>query len=291
MMPQGTAQQHVLPPGVRRLILSQLEQLSTTGRALVTGSVVIGQGASFNVLCRVAGVEERDALAALEEVLQQGQLREASEEDGRGQHSSVESYIFGGDYLQVLSESSQVVEGAGLLGDAIYLYLGYGFRAWAESRLGRHEEAMQSMARAQATSQRLGGQLAFQDLFAVASAELFLAAGCVGEGLTRAESAVELARVMGGNLSEGIAQRVWGQALACLPRWEEAELHLQASVQVLLSGEVLLEAARSQVAWGLLCRDRGDLASAQGHFEQAATQFEASGLTSELETVQSYLAH
>ncbi len=40
----------------------------------------------------------------------------------------------------------------------------------------------------------------------------------------------------------------------------------------------------------LLCRDRGDLAAAHGHFEHAAAQFEASGLTRELETVRRYLA-
>jgi transcriptional regulator with XRE-family HTH domain/tetratricopeptide (TPR) repeat protein len=554
-------QQPVLPPGVRRLILSRLEQLTTMGRALLMGSAILGQGVSFDVLWRVANLGEHDALAALEEVLRQGLLREISEEDGRRLRSSVESYIFGhdkirevvytemgevqrqlfhrraltvleslgrpaaelahhalaaglverawhfsliagdeavrllanaeahlhytqaleaisqlpdaedtqrhrveailrlvqvswmtagvehtlewlaeaeeraqtlpgrrplalvhywtgllssmrnttpqtlaysqhvleeaqelddeelvalasvqlsrqlilqgrydsierllppaipilehranwtdwthalgflgiaragrghytaglaqgqralehaqragdrksrrsigchfylsriyqfgGDYLQMLSESSRVVEGAELLGDGIYLYLGYGMRAWAESRLGRHKEALESMEHAQAASQRLGGQLAFQDLFAAATAELFLAAGRIEEGLTRARSAVEIARAVSGNLSEGIAQRVWGQALAHLSRWEDAERHLKASVQVLLSGEILLEAARSQVAWGLLCRDRGDLTLAQGHFEQAAAQFETSGLTKELETVQSYLA-
>ena len=67
-------------------------------------------------------------------------------------------------------------------------------------------------------------------------------------------------------------------------------MYLKASVQVLFSGEILLEAARSQVAWGLHCRDRGDQASALGLFERAAAQFEMSGLTGELETVQSYLA-
>jgi tetratricopeptide (TPR) repeat protein len=198
-------------------------------------------------------------------------------------------YQFGGDYQQMLSESTRVVEGAESLSDGIYLYLGYGLRAWAESRLGMHEEAIQSMERAQAENQRLGGQLAFQDLFAAATAELFLAAGHIEEGLTRAEVAVELARVAGSNLSEGLAQRVWGQALARQARWEEAETHLAASWQILLSGEVLLEAARTQVAWGLLCRDRDDLASAHMHFEKAATQFEVSGLKRELETVQSYL--
>ena len=93
-----------------------------------------------------------------------------------------------------------------------------------------------------------------------------------------------------GILSAGIAQRVWGQALARLSHWEEAERHLATSVQILLSGEILLEAACTQVVWGLLCRDHGERASAQEHFLEAAAQFEASGLRRELETVQSYLA-
>jgi hypothetical protein len=38
-------------------------------------------------------------------------------------------YLFGSDYLQMLSESILVVEGAELLGDGVYLYLGYGLRA------------------------------------------------------------------------------------------------------------------------------------------------------------------
>jgi hypothetical protein len=130
-----------------------------------------------------------------------------------------------------------------------------------------------------------------QDLLEAVTAELLLAAGRVEEALARAEVTIELSREeVGGILSEGLAQRVWGQALARLERWEEAERHLAASVQMLLSGEVFLEAARSQVAWGLLCRDRGDLAAAQGHLGQAAAQFETSGLMGELETVQSYLA-
>ncbi len=197
-------------------------------------------------------------------------------------------YLFGGDYLQMLAESNQVVEGAQQLDDSIYLYLGYGLRAWAESWLGRHKEAIQSMARSQAASQKLGERYLFQDIFAAATAEIFLAAGRVEEALTHAETTVELARTVGGNLSEGIAQRVWGQALASLSHVEEAETHLAASVQVLFSGEILLEAARTQVAWGLLCRDRGDLVAAHGHFESAIAQFEASGLIHDLERVRRY---
>ena len=195
-----------------------------------------------------------------------------------------------GDLSQMLSESRQAVEGAEQLGEWFVVYLGYGFRAWALSRLGKPEEGMESMEHAQSAGSRLGEQLAFQDIFAAVTAELRLSAGRVEEALAHAEAVVELANEVGGILSAGIAQRVWGQALARLARWEEAERHLAVSWQTLLSGEILLEAARTQVAWGLLCRDRGDVASAQRHLEQAAAQFETSGLTNELETVHRSLA-
>jgi hypothetical protein len=121
------------------------------------------------------------------------------------------------------------------------------------------------------------------------TAELLLAAGRVEEALARADATIELAREgVGGILSAGIAERVWGQALARLSRWEEAEAHLAASVQTLLSGECLLEATRTHVVWGLCC-DHGARASAQAHFEQACAQFDASGLTREHEAVQQYL--
>jgi len=197
--------------------------------------------------------------------------------------------LHGGDPAQMLSESRQAVEGAQQLGEWLIVYLGYGFSAWAQSRLGQPEEGMQSVENVQSVGNRLGLTF-FQDTFAAVTAELRLLAGQTEEALARAGAVVELANEVGGILSAGLAHRVWGQALARLARWEEAEAHLAESWQTLLSGEVLLEAARTQVAWGLLCRDYGELASAQGHLEQAAAQFEASGLTKELETVQSYLA-
>ena len=207
-------------------------------------------------------------------------------------------HLFSGDYHQMLEENDQIVKEAQQLQDWLLVYWGYGFRSWAEGRLGRHEEAMESMARSQTASQRLGGQIMGQDILEAVTAQHLLAdvpdesaLYRVEEALARAEATIELSREeVGGILGEGLAQRVCGQALARLERWEEAERHLAESWQILLSGENLLEAARTQVAWGLLCRDRGDLASARGHFEQAAAQFETSGLTREVESVWSYLA-
>ena len=192
----------------------------------------------------------------------------------------------------MLEENDRVIEEAQQLGDRLLMYWGYSFRARAQGLLGKHEEGLQSIACAQDASQRLGERIMGQDLLEAVTADLLLAAGRVEEAIARAEATIELAREeVGGILGEGMAQRVWGQALASLARWEEAERHLAESWQTLLSGESLLEAARTQVTWGLLCRDHGYRASAQAHFEQAAAQFEASGLTRELETVHSYLAH
>ncbi len=93
-------QQSVLAPNVRRLILSQLEQLTPMGRALVRASTILGQRASFEVLCRVGDLQEEEALAALSEVLAHGLLREVSKENGRETRASVESYIFGHDKMR-----------------------------------------------------------------------------------------------------------------------------------------------------------------------------------------------
>ena len=199
-------------------------------------------------------------------------------------------YLQGGDPAQALSEARQAVEGAERIGEPAFAYIGYGSCGWALSRLGKHEEGMQQMERAQAIRQQLGGWMLLQNTFAAISTELLLAAGRVEEALAGAEAVVERIQEEGGILSAGLAQRVWGQALARLARGEEAEAHLAESWQILLSGKNVLEAARTQVAWGLLCRDRGEMALAQEHLLEAAAQFEASGLTSERETVQSYLA-
>ena len=111
------------------------------------------------------------------------------------------------------------------------------------------------------------------------------------EAITLIEKAVTQAREVGGIFAEGLAQRSWGQALAAAhpPAWDRAEEHLAISLRRFEEGEARLEAARTQVAWGLLCRDRGDSAGALNHLERAVTQFEASELAVELERTRSLL--
>jgi hypothetical protein len=66
-------------------------------------------------------------------------------------------------------------------------------------------------------------------------------------------------------------------------RVQEAEAQLAQSLRLLKSGPARLEAARTHLPWGTVCRDRGDLTAAQAHWERAAARWETSGLTHELE--------
>ncbi|MBO0790679.1 MAG: tetratricopeptide repeat protein, partial [Ktedonobacteraceae bacterium] len=227
---------------------------------------------------------------AVEHVRHSGEVK--SYQELRARHFRSIICLYSNDLFHMLEESDWVVQEAEKIGDWLLVYWAYGLRSWAQSRLGEHEAALQSMTRVREVASRSGGHMICQDILEAANAELLLATGHVEEALTCAQGAITLAREeVGGLLSEGIAERVQGQALAHLARWEEAQIHLEASVQILRSGEALLEAARTHVAWGLLCRDHGEQESARTHFERASVQFEASGLIRECEALNEYLAH
>ncbi len=199
-------------------------------------------------------------------------------------------YLYSGDLRRMLAENDQVVQAAQQIGDWLMVYWAYGFRSFAQGRLGLYADALQSLASAQDAGNRLGKDVMGEDILEAVTAELLLATGEVDAALSRAEAAIELARTeVGGLLSEGMARQVCGLALVRLGRWEEAEAQLAASIETLLSWGSRLEAARTHVAWGWICYDRGDRTNAQAHFEQAAAQYDASGLTQDHETVQRYL--
>jgi adenylate cyclase len=199
--------------------------------------------------------------------------------------------LFAGDPSRAQETAEGMVEAGERSGDRGYCYLGWGFRSWAEAHAGRYQEAVASMAQRQEIRAELGPRIVLDDCFAAVNAEIALGAGRFQEALELAEGAVGVARAFGGLISEAWARRVWGQALAALapPRWEEAEAQLAESVRLLESGQVRLWVARTRVAWGVICRDRGDPAEAREHWGQAAAQFERSGLTAELDRVRGLL--
>jgi tetratricopeptide (TPR) repeat protein len=201
-------------------------------------------------------------------------------------------YVAGDDRQRMLEESEAELEVADRAGDWVTVYWGLGNRALAESRLGNHETAVETLSRQKELGQRLGGQIIGDDFYAASRAEIALNAGRVEEALALAEQAVGVAQSIDALLAEGLARRVCGRALAALtpPRWDEAEAQLAESVRVHELGAGYLEAAHTRVAWGIVCRDRGNLSAARAHWEKAAAQFEASGLTAALDRTRALMA-
>ena len=193
-------------------------------------------------------------------------------------------YIQGGDLPRALEAARRAVETAGQSGDRLYVFIARLFQAWATCRAGQYGAAATYAAQAQTMAQELGGRLVHSGILVAVNAEIALGSGRVQEALTLAEHAVAVTQEMGNISAEGMARRAWGQALGALvpPRWDEAEAQLALSLRLLEEGQSQLRAARTHVAWGAVCRDRGDLAAARAHWEQAAAQWETSGLTHEL---------
>lgn len=71
----------ILPSSVREVIRSRLAQLSTEAFALLTAGAVLGQGFTFDRVCRVAELRESEGLLALDKVLKSQVLKEAVGKD------------------------------------------------------------------------------------------------------------------------------------------------------------------------------------------------------------------
>jgi ATP/maltotriose-dependent transcriptional regulator MalT len=201
-------------------------------------------------------------------------------------------HYMGGNAPRMLEESRAVLHLAEQAGDRLYVYIGLAFRALAESWLGQHEAALESMAQSRAIAEDIGGRLLLHDFIAALNTEITFAAGQVDEALTLSAEARAVAQAVGSVVAEAIAMRVHGQALATRDpaRWEEAEALLTAAQQLLEEGASYLEVARLQLAWGVLCRGRGDVAAARAHLDRAAARFQTSELPWEIERVQQALA-
>jgi len=75
IMPQEAAQSP-LPASVRDFIHARLTRLSQTALTLCMAAAVLGDGCTFDQLCRVADLNDDQALSALDELLTRGLLQE-----------------------------------------------------------------------------------------------------------------------------------------------------------------------------------------------------------------------
>lgn len=193
-----------------------------------------------------------------------------------------------GDVSRLLGESQRTIEAAARSGHSVYFALGLGFRALAESRLGRDADAQETLSQAYEVKAKYGAQVMMADWLAVISMEVLYNAGRIREALSHADETMAVAQSCGGIFAEGWARRIWAHALAKLesPPWDEAEKHFAESVRLFESGEARVQAARTHAAWGKLLGGRGEINAAREHLENAMTQFKESGLERELDESQ-----
>jgi DNA-binding SARP family transcriptional activator len=93
-MKNETVVRGFFPPSVREVICSRLDRLTPSAFALLVAGTVLGQGITFERLCRVADLEERDGLPVLDEVLHSGLLYE-SEREGEERGGMIHGrYVF-----------------------------------------------------------------------------------------------------------------------------------------------------------------------------------------------------
>jgi tetratricopeptide (TPR) repeat protein len=234
-----------------------------------------------------------EGLAEIQRACAWAQETNAPTEIAQSYHFLASGYILSGDRPRSIKAARQAVETAEQSGDPFYAYVGYFMQSWAALHAEQYVAGAASVAQAQALAQELGEPLIHGDWLAAVHAEIAFGAGRVQEAITLAQRAADIAQGVGSIIAEGMARRAWGQALAALTppvlskagglQWDEAESQLAHSLRLLEDGQARLQAARTHVAWGGVCRDRGDFAGAREHWERAATQWEASGLTQELQ--------
>ncbi|MGD9008095.1 MAG: tetratricopeptide repeat protein, partial [Desulfobacteraceae bacterium] len=201
------------------------------------------------------------------------------------------AYLFGGELEKSVQSAQTAIEVARQSGDRIYVYVGSGISAWAACRKGDLADAAKYLAQCRTIADELGGRVIMGDLFITAAAETALNAGQPDKAVELARQAVGIARQIKGILAEGIARRVWAQALCTKDpnSWDEAQGLLEHSLKILQAGQNSNEVARTRLMWGRLCADTGRTEAAHDHWQEAVREFDAAGLTHEAESAKRLL--
>jgi DNA-binding SARP family transcriptional activator len=93
-MEHETVVRGFFPPSVREVICAQLDRLTPNASALLVAGAVLGQEITFERLCQVADLAEREGLPALDEALHSHLLQESEREGGGRGRMTSGHYVF-----------------------------------------------------------------------------------------------------------------------------------------------------------------------------------------------------
>jgi DNA-binding SARP family transcriptional activator/tetratricopeptide (TPR) repeat protein len=222
-----------LAPGVRVVIHDRVARLVPAARELLTAAAVLGQGFTFDQLCRVAGLNEDEALRATDEVLRVNLVREAGTGDGR---PTAGAYVFTHDKIR----------------DVVYAEAG------DARRLVFHRRALVTLEGTAAAAQLAhhaltAGLDAPAVRFCRAAGDEAVQLLAARDAVVHYDRALEIAIRLGWREEVAELQARRGKALASLARWVEARRDLEAALedlgadQLQRRGDVLIDLL--EVCW------------------------------------------
>lgn len=201
-------------------------------------------------------------------------------------------YWVGRDWNRTRQQAEQANKVATRNGDQLFQIVSLALHVLADANDG-DEEAVRERARAELEQvlERTGGRFVFALWIASIYAETLVCQNRPGKVPALVLQTLNASRAANDIFSLGLLERVQAHMAARSepPQWDDADAHFKASLRFFAEGSAHLEAARTRVAWGRLLRASGHENSARDHFEIAAAQFEASGLTRELEETRAFL--
>lgn len=279
-----------LPQGIRDLLLSRIALLSETGAQFLTVAAVIGRSFDFDTLRDGSGRDEEMTVAALEELVGHGLVRELAQGS-----SSVPAYDFNHDKLRALVYERTGLARKRLLHRRVAEALSNngGSRDASHGQIAQHYQ-LAGMASEAATYFQRAGEHA-QNLFANHEAlghfEAALALGhedtarlqeSLGDVYSRigeypaAVSRYEAAAALTGGPERGRVAHKLGTVHDRWGEWDLAETYYEEAVG-LVDPENLSEHARIQSDWSLAAYHRRDPSRALRMAETAYALAEEGG--------------
>jgi serine/threonine protein kinase/tetratricopeptide (TPR) repeat protein len=164
------------------------------------------------------------------------------------------SFVFTGDWPRAVEYLRKVLHWANQTGDKLHLGLAWSGLGFALCHLGEHAQAREHRGTGRDIAASMGGRLMLSDWYEAGDADMALLMGDVDEALTLAERVATASKTAGLALSHGIAERVWGEALARRGRRDDALIHLAASADGLRAAGLEVPALRSELAWAEVLR-------------------------------------
>ncbi|MDP8922166.1 MAG: AAA family ATPase [Chloroflexota bacterium] len=200
----------VLPPGMREVIRARLARLARPARELLAAAAVLGQGFTFEQVCRVARLGEDEALPAADAVVRAHLLREA-EADRAG--PAVGAYFFTHDKIR----------------DVAYAEAGEARRQIFHRRA---LEALDSVApAAQLVRHALAAGLEEPAVqFSLAAGDEAMRLLAARDALAFYDRAMQIAERLGWSTVMADLHARRGKAYASVARWAEARRELELSL-------------------------------------------------------------